>query len=90
MRGSKELPAAYINHTELAQRGNSICRELHCIHFIEELLLIRDMYYALLKEQGVAAGGRVLLPCTSLMRTGLALPPSNDGHVCSSRQGDRF
>lgn len=38
---SKELPAAYINHPQLAQRGNSICRELRCILFIEELLVIR-------------------------------------------------
>lgn len=38
---SKELPAACINHPQLAQRGNSICRELRCILFIEELLVIR-------------------------------------------------
>lgn len=38
---SKELPAAHINHPQLAQRGNSICRELRCILFIEELLVIR-------------------------------------------------
>lgn len=38
---SKELPAAYINHPQLAQRGNSICRELRSILFIEELLVIR-------------------------------------------------
>lgn len=62
MRGSKELPAAYINHTQLAQRGNSICRELRCILFIEELLVIRAIYTAWLKEQGKAAGCRVLLP----------------------------
>lgn len=39
-QSSKELPAAYINHPQLAQRGNSICRELRCILFIEELLVI--------------------------------------------------
>lgn len=38
---SKELPAACINRSQLAQRGNSICRELRCILFIEELLVIR-------------------------------------------------
>lgn len=38
---SKELPAACINRPQLAQRGNSICRELCCILFIEELLVIR-------------------------------------------------
>lgn len=40
-KSSKELPAAYINHPQLAQRGNSICRELRSILFIEELLVIR-------------------------------------------------
>lgn len=39
-QSSKELPAAYINHPQLAQRGNSICRERRCILFIEELLVI--------------------------------------------------
>lgn len=48
---SKELPAAYINHPQLAQRGNSICRELCCILFIEELLVIRPYTPSCSKSQ---------------------------------------
>lgn len=48
---SKELPAACINRPQLAQRGNSICRELCCILFIEELLVIRPYTTSCPKHQ---------------------------------------
>lgn len=48
---SKELPAACINRPQLAQRGNSICRELCYILFIEELLVIRPYTTSCPKHQ---------------------------------------
>lgn len=52
---SKELPAAYINHPQLAQRGNSICRELYT--FYRGTFSHQAIYSILFQEPGNAAGG---------------------------------
>lgn len=56
-QSSKALPAVHINHTQLAQRGNSICRRLHRRPFIRGRLIIRARAQAKLKEWGKSAGG---------------------------------
>lgn len=101
---SKELPAAYINHPQLAQRGNSICRELCCILFIEELLVIRPYTPPRSKSQATRQEGATCFfhkktgqkPPHSKRRRKKKSPNESPGSscvfrwcpVCSAKQGD--
>lgn len=98
---SKQLPAAYINHPQLAQRGNSICRELRCILFIEELLVIRPYTPSHSKSQ---ATRQEAATCFFYKKAGQSPPTPEKKNslnespvsscvfrrcpVCSAKQGD--
>lgn len=99
---SKELPAAYINHPQLAQRGNSICRELRCILFIEELLVIRPYTSSHSKSQATRQEAATCLfykkagqnpPAPEKKKKSLNESPVSSCvfrwcPVCSAKQGD--